>query len=170
MLIFGPFQKFVRELRNVFQTGEGLLCWLWGIFWRRELMDLGANLVMFSQNHWDAVYHKPRLTGVWHCQECPRTDLRTNAGVVSFENLPCTQWFLPDCGLRAWWQVPESVISKAARKMPVWEPWTYVLFPLWGLQARIKIEQESWPGGARPYLACRCVLLISHNAFSKNWK
>jgi hypothetical protein len=68
---------------------------------------LSTKLRTFSQAHWDEV-HQSQPTGVWHCQECSRTDLRTNSDLVSFavwcgvpQSLPTWGGLGSRCGFRS---------------------------------------------------------------------
>lgn len=162
MLILGIFRnlqgnlwlysKLVR-ICPPFSTVRNLL--------KEGLDGLGTKLMTFSQTHWAAAHHKSWPTGVWHCQECPRTDLLTNSGVVSFDNLWLAQWFQPDRGLGILVAMPRICgfpkLHRWYQIQPVWEPWIHVpdcSFPLWGLQPRINIEQGflTWraPGRIQP--------------------
>ena len=74
---------------------------------------LSTNLIIFSQNHWDAAYHKSWLTGVWHCQKCLRTHLCTNSGVVSFEIFGLLSGSHLTVNLEFWWLCPEPVVFQS---------------------------------------------------------
>lgn len=91
MLILGIFENLKGVVITLFQTGESLSCFVdCGESFEGGVHGLCTNLIIFSQNHWDAADHKYWLTGVWYCQKCVRTHLCTNSGVVSLKFLVCS--------------------------------------------------------------------------------
>lgn len=156
--------------------------WVYSAKVRVSLVDCGESfegvnglvtkLSMLLQNHWDAVYQESRLTGVWHCPERPGTDLRPDPGVVSFENLHCSQWF----PLWTWSfgsKPPNLLFSKLHGRYQIQPSLrTTNVCPFSSLRTSGKNKCRAGTGTCWrppwPQPACRCVPLIPGNAFSKH--
>lgn len=115
------FNSFLQNtlIRNFSEIGKGP--WKFTPHWeivgtllKEDVDGLGTKLCMFLQNHWGEVHHKPWLTRVRHCQECPRTDLCPDSGVVSSRLCSAPGGSHLTVDMEFWWRAPTSVVVKAA--------------------------------------------------------